>query len=115
MPRAEPFMRVGEHRDAAGRRGAHAGDQQGRLAVEQLQHLAFQAAVAERGAGEMDEIDRPVVGRERGCVLESMVRKISNCMVAVPWSSPACPAVVDRNWHGGRQGRVNAGAGLPVS
>ena len=40
-----------------------------RLAVEQLQHLALEAAVAERGAGEMDEIDRPVVRRERGRVL----------------------------------------------
>ena len=69
MPRAEPFIVWAMVDDAVRGGVAHARDQQGRLAVEQLQHLAFEAAVAERHAGEMDEVDRPVVRRERGCVL----------------------------------------------
>ena len=78
MPRAEPFSVWASVAIPSGSR-AHAGDQQCRLAVEQLQHLALEAAVAERHAGEMNEIDRPVVRRERGRGLDMRSANIVIC------------------------------------
>src|SRR5882762_8402990 len=58
------FQRVRQGHDAVWRGSSHAGDQQGRLPVEQLKNFAFQVTVAKGGAGEVDEVDRPVVGRK---------------------------------------------------
>ena len=59
---------MSERCDPGGSRRPHAGDQQFRLPVEQLQHLALQATVAKCDAGKVNEIDRPVVRREGGRV-----------------------------------------------
>jgi len=40
-------------------------DQPGGLRRKHRQHLALEAAVAERHAGEMREIDRTIIGSER--------------------------------------------------
>ena len=46
--------------------------------------------------------------------LESMLRKASTCMMAVPrYSAPSGPSL-RRNWHGSRKWRVKAGSGVPV-
>ena len=53
MPDAEPLQRMRQRRHRLRLAAAHARQQQTGLPVEQLQHLALEAAVAERHAREM--------------------------------------------------------------
>ena len=65
MPDAEPLSVCASVADRLRLAAAHARQQQTGLPVEQLQHLALEAAVAERHAREMAAVDgrRPPLGK----------------------------------------------------
>ena len=58
MPTAEPFRVCASRRGQRRRASADARQQHVGLPVEQRQHLALQALLAERHAGQMLDIDR---------------------------------------------------------